>query len=148
MVALPETITKTVAAVDAALEAEQRSRHGYRIAASKIGSECERALYYDFRWVTAPERHKGQTLRIFASGNIYEDRVIGWLRASGQELTTHEGFKDDGTATSVSGYALRDVQGEPIRAKPLPGSRVAIGAPVMADSRARMASAFARARAA
>ena len=45
------------------------------LGASLIGHECERALWYSFRWVKVPN-HRGQLLRLFESGNLAEKRLI------------------------------------------------------------------------
>lgn len=86
MVKLPETKSKTLVAVDAAIEAGQRSRHGYRLSASTIAEECERRIWLTFRWVTAPETFDGQRLRIFDSGKIYERRIMDWLKLAGLSI--------------------------------------------------------------
>ncbi len=83
MVALPEIKSPTALAMDAAREAAQTPRDGYRLAASAMGLECDRALWYGFRWVSDPKRFEGQMLRLFEDGNLGEDQIVRDLRAAG-----------------------------------------------------------------
>ena len=61
---------------------------------SSIGEECERDLWYRFRWASTVRRFDGRTHRIFESGNIYEERNKGYLAKIGCEV--------DGDQTEVS----------------------------------------------
>lgn len=54
---------------------------------SQIGKECERAIWYGFRWVGA-EKFEGRMLRLFERGKREELWVIEDLRAVG--CTVHE----------------------------------------------------------
>jgi hypothetical protein len=101
VVALPESVSKTVAAIDAAIEADQEGRHGYRIPAGGAGNACDRKLWYDFRWATMPEVFDAQKLRIFETGKVYETRLLAYLRKSGQEVVEFDGAKDDGTPKQI-----------------------------------------------
>lgn len=83
MVAMPETKTQTVLSIEEARAAEQTVKHGYRVSPSSLGKECERALWYSFRWVTPQTPHDGQLLRLFETGNIQEDRMLEDLRRIG-----------------------------------------------------------------
>jgi hypothetical protein len=47
-------------------------------AASHIGTECERAIWYAFRWATRA-RHTGRLLRLFDTGNLAEARFVADL---------------------------------------------------------------------
>ena len=54
------------------------SQRGY-IGWSAIGAKCERAIYYDWRWVS--KKHvEGRIARLFETGHREEDRVIENLR--------------------------------------------------------------------
>ena len=71
-------------------EREWRRPH---LGASAIGIECERALWYSFRWATAPEYgrgalfdHPGQTLRLFERGHREEEWLAADLVAAGVKL--------------------------------------------------------------
>ncbi|WP_395663469.1 PD-(D/E)XK nuclease family protein [Aestuariivirga sp.] len=63
---------------------EDGRNEGFRehLGASLIGKPCERALWYDFRWVTAAQ-HSGRILRLFQTGHLEEERLVRDLRASG-----------------------------------------------------------------
>ncbi|MCQ4159209.1 PD-(D/E)XK nuclease family protein [Roseomonas sp. GC11] len=82
MVALPPSASLTVDAIYAAYEAA--ADHGYRehLGASLIGTECERALWYSFRWATRA-RHTGRLLRLFDTGHLAEARFVADLRRIG-----------------------------------------------------------------
>lgn len=75
----------TAAAIDAHLESTQESSHRGHLGASQIGKKCLRELWYDWRWSLA-ERHRGQLLRLFQTGHLYEPRFVAMLRALGVEI--------------------------------------------------------------
>ncbi|MCW2275099.1 hypothetical protein M2321_002682 [Rhodoblastus acidophilus] len=56
------------------------------LGASIIGKECERQLWYGFRWACQPEDFDGRMLRLFATGHREEARMIEDLRASGVQV--------------------------------------------------------------
>jgi hypothetical protein len=82
MAPLPTPNSPTVEAIYAAYEAA--ADRGYRdhLGASQIGTGCERALWYGFRWVTQA-RHTGRLLRLFETGNLAEARFVADLRRIG-----------------------------------------------------------------
>lgn len=57
------------------------------LGASLIGRECERQLWYGFRWALSP-RHGGRLLRLFEVGHTAEPRFVAGLRGAG--VTVHE----------------------------------------------------------
>lgn len=63
--------------------AKKPSRQSNRLGISKLGEECERKLWYDFRWVAPPEKFDGRMNRLFDTGHREEDRVVEDLRAIG-----------------------------------------------------------------
>jgi hypothetical protein len=83
MVALPSELASTLESIDDAILANHQGRRQNRLSGGKIGKPCDRAIFYDFRWVTDPETFTARTLRIFESGHIAETRVIKWLRDAG-----------------------------------------------------------------
>lgn len=101
MPALPETRSRTAIAVDAAQEADQKPRHGYRLAAGGVNAPCDRQIWLSFRWATAPEVFTAKTLRIFETGREYERRVMRWLAQGGLSIVEYEGVKDDGTPKQI-----------------------------------------------
>lgn len=79
--------------LDTALEVErQKERPRDYLGASRIGEPCARRLVYEFSKtpVDPGKDLKGQTLRIFEAGHVFEDLAIRWLRAAGLDLRTQE----------------------------------------------------------
>lgn len=113
MTAIPPPTQPTVDAIWRAREAAAAERAEYLtggISASMVGNECDRALFYELRWVSAQETFTGRTLRIFERGDIEEQRVYADLRAAGVEIdeqaefTAANGFlrgRADGIATGI-----------------------------------------------
>lgn len=56
------------------------------LGASVIGEECERKLWYGFRWAVEPEQFTGRMLRLFKTGHREEARMIDDLRRAGVEV--------------------------------------------------------------
>ncbi len=82
MAELPAAPTPTLSAIYAAYEASQGDGFRDHLGASLIGKSCARALWYDFRWVTA-SHHPGRLLRLFETGQLEEARLVRNLRATG-----------------------------------------------------------------
>ena len=63
---------------------EEDASEGFRphLGASLIGKDCERALWYDFRWTTR-SRYAGRVLRLFETGQLEEARLVRNLRRTG-----------------------------------------------------------------
>lgn len=113
MTAIPPPAQPTVDAIWRAREAAAAERAEYLtggISASMVGNECDRALFYELRWVSEPEQFSGRILRIFERGDIEEQRVYADLRAAGVEIdeqaefTAVQGFlrgRADGIATGI-----------------------------------------------
>lgn len=86
MAELPELVTLTEAAIWAGLEAPQDRGERKYLGASVLGEDCERKLWYAFRWATPPDVFDGRKLSIFESGNVWEDRLVEYLRAGGMTV--------------------------------------------------------------
>jgi hypothetical protein len=82
MAELPPVSSPTRDAIFAAYEADADDGFRSHLGASLIGKDCERALWYDFRWVT-PARHPGRLLRLFETGQREETRLVQNLRRIG-----------------------------------------------------------------
>ena len=82
MAELPQISSPTRDAIFAAYEADAGDGFRVHLGASLIGKDCERALWYDFRWVT-PARHPGRVLRLFETGQREEARLVRNLRRIG-----------------------------------------------------------------
>src|SRR5208337_73770 len=52
------------------------------LGASQIGEDCQRKLFFSFRWCSLPN-FIGRMQRLFATGKIEEGRVINDLRNIG-----------------------------------------------------------------
>lgn len=87
MAPLPKPTAATVTAIYRAYEQQADAGQRPRLGASVIGRECERALWYAFRWVR-PEQHDGRVLRLFQRGQREEAIFVADLRAIG--CTVHD----------------------------------------------------------
>lgn len=102
----------TVAAMRAAWEARP-GRASRRLGASQIGEECERRLWYAFRWAGLGEpQFDGRMLRLFDRGHREEAVFVAELRAAGLTVwdldpTTGEQF----TFTAVGGHFVAKIDG-------------------------------------
>ncbi len=83
MAKLQKPISSVVTLIEDVNAKRKTARHGYRIPAGKVGTECLRALYYKFRWASPLQEIDGRTARIFQTGEIEEDRLIGELEDAG-----------------------------------------------------------------
>ena len=82
MAELPLTSCPTRDAIFAAYEADTSDGFRSHLGASLIGKECERALWYDFRWTTKA-KFPGRVLRLFETGHLAEERLVQNLRRTG-----------------------------------------------------------------
>lgn len=113
MAKLPDPPQPTVDAIYEAIErreAEKPRRPPRGISASYLGTECDRALFYELRWASPPPTFPGRILRIFDRGDEEERRVLRDLRDAGLEIdeqarfTAANGFirgRADGICTGV-----------------------------------------------
>ncbi len=82
MAVLPPRPTPTIEAIFASYERDAGEGFRVHLGASLIGKECERALWYDFRWATR-SRFPGRILRLFETGQLEEARLVRNLRRTG-----------------------------------------------------------------
>lgn len=66
----------------AAIAKNAEERHSKRIGASWIGSDCDRAIWYKFRWAKKCG-FDGRMLRLFRTGKLAEQLLADDLRATG-----------------------------------------------------------------
>lgn len=85
MAKLPEPQHTTLRAIERAIEAEAESGFRAHLGASIVGGECERALWYSFRWAT-DARHPPRVLRLLARGQREEAVLVELLRKAGVEV--------------------------------------------------------------
>jgi hypothetical protein len=98
MAKLPNPQHTTVAQIYAHYETTQEDGRRPHLGASLIGKECERALWYDFRWASQ-KKFDGRMLRLFKAGQDFEPRLVAELKAIG--VTVHE-MSPDGKQWRVS----------------------------------------------
>jgi hypothetical protein len=79
--------TKTLEAIESAVQASAEDGMRAHLGASVIGRPCERALWYSFRWSTR-QHHEARILRLFARGHREEDNLTALLRAAGVTVLT------------------------------------------------------------
>lgn len=90
MAPIPRPTPTTVTAIYKAYEAANDNWVPRTISISTLAEECGRKLFYDFRWVSAPEQISGRQLRLFRTGDIEEERFIEDLRAIGCEVVDRD----------------------------------------------------------
>ncbi len=90
MVQIPDRYDPTIAAVNAAIEAEQSPHVSKNIGFGEIGKECELALWNKIN-LNIPEIFNADTLRIFRNGHEDEAQMAADLRlVEGITLHTHD----------------------------------------------------------
>jgi hypothetical protein len=87
MAELPAPVPHTVNAIYAWHEARRSGGMSDGIAISQLGDECDRRLWYAFRWIFAAESFSGRMLRLFETGEREEVRMLAELRAIGCEVS-------------------------------------------------------------
>jgi len=63
--------------------------HRKHLGASQIGNECNRFLWYQFRWCFLPN-FDGRLLRLFNRGHLEEARFKSWLDNAGFKVASHD----------------------------------------------------------
>lgn len=86
MAPLPRPQSKITEMIYAAWEERAESWDGLGFSPSMLGSGCDRALWYQFRWAAAKEVFSGRMLRLFQTGHIEEERIIDDLLMIGLDL--------------------------------------------------------------
>ena len=82
MVAIPDNTRTTVHAIDEQVRTTAEDGRRPHLGASVLGRECERSLWYTFRWALKSE-HSGRMLRLFARGQREEDVFVSLFRSIG-----------------------------------------------------------------
>src|SRR5947209_1704100 len=90
MAPIPAPLNLTLAAIAAAIEADQEDWESVGIPAGLIGTECDRALWYEFRRASPQEQITWRKRRIFERGNIEEDRLLELLSLIGCEVSEQQ----------------------------------------------------------
>lgn len=89
MAKIPEPTDSTVRRIYS--NYEKHSEDGLRkhLGASIIGRECERELWYAFRWASR-QSFPGRILRLFETGQLEEDRLENNIRSTGATVYTKD----------------------------------------------------------
>lgn len=90
MAAIPQPVSHTAEAIYKAYQEDNNAFESIGIPAGSIGAECERAVWYSFRYASKPEDINGRKIRIFRRGDIEEDRIIEDLERIGAEVTERQ----------------------------------------------------------
>ena len=77
------------AEIDHYCETAYNDGHRWHLGASLIGHECERYLWYVFRWCFSP-KFNGRMQRLFNRGHREEERYIEWLKGIGFQVWTDD----------------------------------------------------------
>jgi hypothetical protein len=83
---IPKPQASTVRAIYAAYEAANEHYDSLGISVGEIGTECDRALWYTFRWASQPEQIDGRKLSIFRTGDRWEEVLVSDLERIGVEV--------------------------------------------------------------
>jgi hypothetical protein len=89
MAEIPVSPDNVVTWIYGKYEEGQQSNRLY-LGASTLGHECDRFLWYQFRWAFKPEQHTGRLLRLFETGNLEEARVVKELQTIGVLVTSQQ----------------------------------------------------------
>lgn len=116
-----------VKAIDTAHEEKAEDGFRFHLGGSMIGRECEREIWYGWRWTTKV-KHPGRILRLFRRGHNEEFTFVDDLRDIGIEYVDinpatgkqfqfsryngHVGGSCDGLARNVPGYGDEPFIGE------------------------------------
>ena len=88
MTELPEPISHTVLAIYSAYESKARNGDNLGIPISMVADECERKLWYAFRWASLArqEDNPGRKESIFETGRYWEERLLDDLEIIGCQV--------------------------------------------------------------
>ena len=86
MAPLPKPTASTVRAIYEAYEAANEHFDSLGISVGEIGTGCDRALWYGFRWASRPEEIDGRKLSIFRTGDRWEEVMVADLERIGVEV--------------------------------------------------------------
>lgn len=86
MAPLPKVQASTVRAIYRAYEEANEHYDSLGISVGEIGTECDRALWYTFRWASRPEEIDGRKLSIFRTGDRWEEVMVSDLERIGVEV--------------------------------------------------------------
>lgn len=113
MAPIPKPINHTVDAIYRAYEAARgASYEGIGISISLLGEECERSLWYSFRWASEAEKIDGLKAITFETGDIEEQRLLNSLRMAGCEVVDVDDNGKQVRAEAVAGHVRGKLDGK------------------------------------
>lgn len=77
-----EALGKVIMDSPDAYRGTEESSHRGHLGCSQLGSECDRALWYNFHWVKE-SKFEGRILRLFNRGHLEEPRFLAMLMSIG-----------------------------------------------------------------
>ncbi|MBX9760664.1 MAG: oxidoreductase [Beijerinckiaceae bacterium] len=84
--ALPEPYAHTVEAIYTLYEGRKSAWEGWNLSLSAFGTECDRQVWYGWRWAYKPRAKEGRMARLLVTGDREETRMAQDLRDIGVEL--------------------------------------------------------------
>ena len=112
MAKLPEPFPLTIDAIYQAYVRMNDARDSTRLGASQLGKECDRQLWYAFRWAHAPETFDGRKLRLFNTGHREELRMLADLRNAGVGIAEYDpATGEQWTYESLDGHLVAKLDG-------------------------------------
>lgn len=113
MAELEEVTPPSVRAIWAAREAKHDPWDTMRIGAGVAGDDCDRKLWYAFRWTHPIYRHEGRMLRLFETGNIEENRALLDLKSAGFDVQDRDpATQKQWSITFVGGHVVCKADGK------------------------------------
>ena len=80
-----EALGKVILDSPDAYRGEEESSHRGHLGCSQLGSECDRALWYNYHWAKE-SKFDGRMLRLFNRGHLEEPRFLAMLISIGCEI--------------------------------------------------------------
>lgn len=115
MAVLPKIDSTTVGAIYAAYEAANEHWDSLGISVGLVGTPCDRALWYFFRWISKPETATGRKISIFRTGDRWEDVLVNDLERTGVEV-----WAQQERIRLVGGHVRGKIDGRAIGVKEAP----------------------------
>jgi hypothetical protein len=113
MAPFPKLVSATTEAIYAAYAATRaQAWDSMGISISILGEDCERALWYEFRWASKPEVIDGLKAITFETGEIEETRLLNSLRMIGCEVDDVDGRGKQHRVSAVGGHVRGKTDGK------------------------------------
>jgi hypothetical protein len=112
MAPLPSIDLTTQAIYEAYAKARGQAWDSMGISISLLGEECERALWYEFRWASPPEEITGLKGITFETGEIEETRLLNSLRMIGAEVEEFDSRGKQFRTSTIAGHVRGKMDGK------------------------------------